>query len=284
MATNTTEQDSDFHLAIAEQIAPTWAKRRAEVEKAAAPVREWLLAALDPAPGQTLLELAAGVGDTGFDAAGRISPGGRLITSDFSPAMLEGARRRAAELEVGNVEFRVLDAQQIALDDDCVDGVVCRYAYMLMPDPAAAFAETRRVLRSGGRAVFAVWAAMERNPWLAIAGISLGQRGLMPPPPPPPAPGPFSLASPELVEGMLHSAGFTEVRSDEVGVTFAIDDADHYLGLIGDTAGPFGLAIQGLGAADRAAVVSDVDDALRSFSVDGGGYELPGVALCAVTS
>ena len=284
MATNTTESGIGFHLAIAEQIAPTWAKRRAEVEKASAPVREWLLAALDPAPGQTLLELAAGVGDTGFDAAGRISPGGRLITSDFSPTMLEGARRRAAELGVGNVEFRVLDAQQIALDDDCVDGVVCRYAYMLMPDPAAAFAETRRVLRSGGRAAFAVWAAMERNPWLAIAGMSLGRRGLMPPPPPPPAPGPFSLASPELVEGMLHAAGFTEVRFDEVGVTFAIDDAQHYLGLIGDTAGPFGLAIQALGAADRAAVVSDVDEALRSFSVEGDGYELPGVALCAVTS
>ena len=155
---------------------------------------------------------------------------------------------------------------------------------MLMPDPAAAFAETRRVLRSGGRGVFAVWAAMERNPWLAIAGISLGQRGLMPPPPPPPAPGPFSLASPELVEGMLHAAGFTEVRFDEVEVTFAINNADHYLGLIGDTAGPFGLAIQGLRATDRAAVVGDVDEALRSFSVDGGGYELPGVALCAATS
>jgi SAM-dependent methyltransferase len=284
MASPTTERDHEFHLAIAEQIAPTWAKRRAEVEKASAPVREWLLAALDPAPGQTILELAAGVGDTGFEAAARIGLGGRLITSDFSPAMLDGARRRAAELDVGNVEFRVLDAQQIALDDDCVDGVVCRYAYMLMPDPSAAFAETRRVLRRGGRAAFAVWAAMERNPWLAIVGITLGQRGLMPPPPTPAAPGPFSLANPELVEDMLHAAGFAEVRFDEIAVTFAIDGADHYLGLIGDTAGPFGLAIQGLGAADRAAVVSDVDDALRRFAVDGGGYGVPGVALCAVAS
>ncbi len=284
MTTNTTQPNRDFHLAVAEQIAPTWAKRRAEVEKASAPVREWLVAALDPAPDQTLLELAAGVGDTGFEAAGRIGPRGRLITSDFSPTMLEGARRRAAELNLGNVEFRVLDAQRNALDDDCVDGVVCRYAYMLMPDPAAAFAETRRVLRPGGRAAFAVWGEMERNPWLAIAGIRLGRRGLMPPPPPPPAPGPFSLADPELVETMLHAAGFTQVRFDEVAVTFAIDDTDHYLGLIGDTAGPFGLAIQRLGPADRAAVVSDIDDALRSYSVDGGGYELPGLALGAITS
>ena len=83
---------------------------------------------------------------------------------------------------------------------------------------------------------------------------------------------------------MLHAAGFAEVRFAEVGATFAIHHADHYLDLIGDTADPFGLAIRGLGAADRAAVLSDIDGALPGFAVEGGGYELPGVALCAVTT
>jgi hypothetical protein len=60
--------------------------------------------------------------------------------------------------------------------------------------------------------------------------------------------------------------------------------ADHYLGLIGDTAGPAGLALQGSGDDDRAEVRGDVEDALRRFAVDSGGYELPCVALCAVAS
>src|SRR6266540_3265491 len=181
------QRDYQFHLDIAEKIAPTWEKRRARVEEYSAPVRQWMLRELDPQEGDTLLELAAGVGDTGFEAAEIIGGSGRLITSDFSPAMLDAARRRGTELGLGNVDYRVINAEHITLDDDSVDGVLCRFGYMLMPDPAAAFAETRRVLRPAGRVALAVWGAMEHNPWIAIAGISLGQRGHIPPPPPPPA-------------------------------------------------------------------------------------------------
>jgi len=278
------ERDYQFHLDIAEKIAPTWEKRRAEVEEYSTPVRQWMLRELDPQEGDTLLELAAGVGDTGFEAAEIIGRSGRLITSDLSPAMLDAARRRGAELGLGNVDYRVINAEHIALDDDSVDGVLCRFGYMLMPDPAAAFAETRRVLRPGGRVTLAVWGAMEHNPWIAIAGISLGQRGHIPPPPPPPAPGPFSMASAERVEGLLREAGFTKARIEEAHGRFAVADADDYLGLIGDTAGPVGLVLRGLGDHDRAAVRGDVEDSLPRFAVDSGGYELPCVALCAVAS
>ena len=44
-----------------------------------------------------------------------------------------------------------MDAEKMDLEDDSVDGVICRWGYMLMADPAAALAETRRVLRDGGR-------------------------------------------------------------------------------------------------------------------------------------
>jgi len=278
------ERDYQVHVEIADKIAPTWEKRRAEIEEVAAPVRQWMLRELDPQQGDTVLELAAGVGDTGFEAAEIIGGSGRLITSDLSPAMLDAARRRGAELGLGNVDYRVINAEHIPLDDDSVDGVLCRFGYMLMPDPAAAFAETRRVLRPAGRVALAVWGAMEHNPWIAIAGISLGQRGHIPHPPPPPAPGPFSMASAERVEDLLRDAGFTETRVEEAHGRFAIADADDYLGLIGDTAGPVGLALQGLGDHDRAAVRGDVEDALRRFAVDSGGYELPCVALCAVAN
>jgi hypothetical protein len=91
------------------------------------------------------------------------------------------------------------------------------------------------------------------------------------------------MASPERVEGLLHEAGFGGVRTEEVPVEFTCADADEYLSLIGDTAGPIALALQGLGDEDRARVRADVEDSLGRFAVD-GGYELPGVALCAVAS
>ena len=236
---------------------------------------------LDPHEGDTLLELAAGVGDTGFEAAMIIGESGRLITSDLSPAMLDAARRRGAELGLGNVDYRVINAEGIDLDDDSVDGVLCRFGYMLMPDPVAAFAETRRVLRPGGR-VALVWGAMEQNPWIAIAGISLGQRGHIPPPPRH-RPGPVQHGERRTgrappARGQVHRGadrgGPWEVR---------IEDADAYLGLIGDTAGPVGLALQGLGKTTAPRSRATSRRACR-FAVDRGGFELPCVALCAVAS
>ena len=85
-------------------------------------------------------QLSAGQGDVGFEIAAVLGESGRLISSDFSPAMAEIARRRSAELGLTNVEHRILDAEQIELADDSVDGVLCRWGYMLMPDPAAALA------------------------------------------------------------------------------------------------------------------------------------------------
>jgi SAM-dependent methyltransferase len=283
MATSSIDEQRAALLEIAEAVAPGWERRRAEIEEVATPVREWMLHMLRPREGDAVLELAAGIGDTGFEAAAILGESGRLITSDLSPAMLAAARRRGAEIGVDNVDYRVIDAERIELADDSVDGVLCRFGYMLMPDPAAAFAETRRVLRPGGRLTLAVWGRIERNPWIAIVGISLGQRGHIPPPEPPPAPGPFSMADPERVARLLRDAGFSEVRTAEIEGRFMFADADEYLGLIADTAGPFALALQGLTQDERAAVGADVEDSLRRYTAD-DGYELPCVALCAAAS
>jgi ubiquinone/menaquinone biosynthesis C-methylase UbiE len=283
MATETLDRYRREIYAVAEAIAPTWERRRADVEEVATPVREWMLRELRPQRGDTVLELAAGVGETGFAAAAIVGETGRLITSDVSPAMLDAARRRGAELGVTNADYRIVDAERIELDDDSVDGVLCRFGYMLMADPDTALAETRRVLRPGGRLTLAVWGTLERNPFFAIIASSLAQRGHVPAPDPPPAPGPFSLASPERVGGLLRDAGFGEIRTEEIPGRFLIPDADEYLSLIADTAGPIALALRRLPESDRAAVRSDAEASLQRFAA-GGGYELPCVALCAVAS
>jgi SAM-dependent methyltransferase len=281
MTDKTTDHSSGFGYEVAEAIAPTWERRRTEIEQVSAPFREWMLRELAPREGDTVLELAAGVGDTGFDAAELVGDRGRLISTDFSPAMLEAARRRGAVREVENVEYRVIDAERIDLGDDSVDGVLCRLGYMLMADPVAALAETRRVLRPGGRLTLAVWGAPERNPFFTTVAISLVQRGHIPPPEPPPAPGLFSMASAERTTELLRGAGFGEVRTEDVPVVFQLPDVDEYLAIVADAAGPLGLALRGLSDADRAAVKADVEDSFGRFTA-ADGYELPGVALCAV--
>ena len=276
-----TEELQTMNYGIAETLAPTWAKRSPQIEQVATPVREWLVGELAPSEGDAILELAAGVGDTGFDAAELIGDEGRLISSDFSPKMLDGARQRGAERGVRNVEYRVIDAERIELDDDSVDGVLCRYGYMLMADTAAALAETRRVLRPGGRVALAVWGSPERNPFFSILGAKLVERGHLPPPEPAPAPGIFAMGSEERIAQLLETAGFDDVRMAEIEVRFQIPSAREYLEFTADTAGPIAMAVRGLSDEDRSALESELEEAFAPFAT-GEGYQLSGVTLCAV--
>ncbi len=265
-----------------EAMAPGWERWRVQLAEALTPVREWLIGALGPQPGETVLELGAGVGDTGFEAAAILGEGGRLISTDFSPEMIEVARRRGTELGLENVEYRVIDAERIELDSGSVDGVLSQSTYMLMADPAAALAETRRVLRPRGRLALSVWGAPENNPWASIGGMILVEGGHIPPPEPE-APGVFSMASEERTRALLDGAGFGSVRTEEVPVRFAFRDLDDYEEWVIDVAGPFAMVLRGLAEDEREVLRARLREAFVPFATD-GGYELPGAALCAVAS
>jgi SAM-dependent methyltransferase len=265
-----------------EAMAPGWERWRAQLAEALTPVREWLIGRIRPRPGETVLELGAGTGETGFEAAALLGDDGQLVSTDFSPEMVEVARRRGTELGLGNVDYRVIDAERIELDSGSVDGVLCQSTYMLTADPAAALAETRRVLRPGGRLALSVWGAPDRNPWASIGGMILVERGHLPPPEPE-APGVFSMASEERTRALLDGAGFSSVRTEEVPLRFAFRALDDYEQWVTDVAGPFAIVVRGLPNDEREVLRARLEEAFVPFAGD-GGYELPGVALCAVAS
>jgi ubiquinone/menaquinone biosynthesis C-methylase UbiE len=265
-----------------EAMAPGWERWREQLADALTPVREWLVGELGPKPGEKVLELGAGTGETGFEAAPLLGNDGRLVSTDFSPEMVDVARRRGTELGLGNVDYRVIDAERIEFDSGSVDGVLCQSTYMLTVDPAAALSETRRVLRPGGRLALSVWGAPERNPWASIGGMILIERGHLPAPEPE-APGVFSMASEEHTRALLDSAGFTSVRTEEVSVRFAFRDLNVYEQWVIDVAGPFAMVVRGLPKDEREVLRARLREAFVPFAGD-GGYELPGVALCAVAS
>ena len=265
-----------------EAMAPGWERWRAQLEDNAAPIREWMVARLAAKPGDTVLELSAGAGDTGFDVAAKLGNDGSLISSDFAAEMVEVARRRGDELGLENVDYRVIDAENIDLDDNSVDGVLCRWGYMLMADPAAALAETRRVLRPGGRLVLSVWGTPEQNPWGSVVGRFLVQNGHMPAPEPG-APGVFSMANEARTRGMLEDAGFQNVETAEIGVRFVFQDLDDYLSWAVNTAGALAIVLRGLSEEERAGLEAEVEAAFVPYAAD-GGYEVPGWALNAVAS
>jgi SAM-dependent methyltransferase len=265
-----------------EAMAPGWERWRGQLADALTPVRGWLIRELAPRSGETVLELGAGTGETGFEAAELLGADGRLISTDFSSDMVEVARRRGTELGLSNLDYRVVDAERIKLDTGSLDGVLCQSTYMLVADPAAALAETRRVLRPGGRLALSVWGAPERNPWASIAAMILIERGHVPPPEPG-APGVFSLASEERTEALLDGAGFASVRTEQVPVRFAFRDLADYERWVLDVTGPLAMVARKLPEDEREVLRTRLEEAFVPFSAD-GGYDLPGVALCAVAS
>ena len=229
-----------------------------------------LLAALRPQPTDVVLDLAAGTGDVTEALGSRVA---RVISTDLSPVMVDAARRRG----VANAEHRVLNMQEIDLPEASVDAVVSRFGYMLVPDPARAMRETRRVLRAQGRLAFATWAPAKRNPWATAYGPVLIERGLQEPPKPG-EPGQFSLGTPDEIEPLVRGAGFDELTVEEVPVEYRFRDWQEYVRVITSLAASLRELMATLDDSTRAEVDAGARARLEPFRTD-DGYVLPGVAL-----
>ncbi len=265
-----------------EQAASGWGKRADRVREWGMPVSAAMIDVLDLQPGQRVLELAAGPGDTGFMAAEVIRPGGgTLVCSDGAQAMLDVARQRAGEAGIENVEFVQLELEWIDLPTASVDAVLCRWGIMLIVDPDAAAHEVRRVLRAGGRASFAVWDSPERNPWATIpsrAMIALGHTQ----PPDPDAPGMFRLAAPGRLKTLLESAGFVDVAVEPVGLTRHYGALEDYIEETVDMSPMFSGTFRELAKSEQREVVDQITAAAAEFAAQDGSVTLPGSSLVAV--
>jgi SAM-dependent methyltransferase len=266
-----------------ETAAAGWGKRGDSVRDWGMPVSAAMVEALDLQPGQRVLELAAGPGDTGFLAAELIRPGGTLISSDGAEPMVEVAKARAAAAGIDNVEFRQLELEWIDLETASVDAVLVRWGIMLVVDPAAAAREIRRVLRAGGHAALAVWGDRERNPWATIPSNALVELGHAEPPDPD-APGPFALAADGALAELLEDAGFTDVEVQPVQLLRRAASIEDLVQESADVSPGFSAAWATLDEEQRAEVVAHMTRGAAPFTDEDGSVVLPGVSLVARAS
>ena len=242
---------------------------------------ERLVALLDPKPGETILELAAGPGDTGFLALPRLLPGGHLRSTDVAPEMLDAGRRRAAELGLEGVSFAVEDAASLTLADASVDGVLCRWGLMLVPDMDGAAGEIARVLRPGGRAAVAVWADPDANDWMTASGRSALELGLMERPDPD-TPGPFRLSGDGRLAALLEGAGLAVEAVEDVPLTWRAPSVAAWWDISRDMSRMLVLLLQRLTEEEADAVRRGAERRLERYVQPDGSLAVPSLARVAL--
>ncbi len=264
-----------------EQVAPGWGRRADETRAFGMPVSSAMVESLRLQPGERVLELAAGPGDTGFLAAELVQPGGTLICSDAAEGMLDVARERAERFGVTGVEFKRLELEWIDLETASVDAALCRWGVMLSLDPEAAMREIRRVVRPRGRVSIAVWDRAEVNPWATLITDALVKLGALEPPDRSAPASMFSLADPERLVELLEAAGFLEASVEPVDVVRVLPSVDAFLEQTRDIQISVIRVLDGLSAEEQSDFKQAFAAAASQFVDDSGALTLPGCSLVA---
>jgi SAM-dependent methyltransferase len=250
-----------------EVSGPKWLRFQQELDQQLGELGRLAMERAAIRPGERVLDVGCGCGDTTLEIARRVGPDGSVVGLDVSTAMLDRALESARTKEVANVAFWNADAQTHALPPAAFDLLYSRFGVMFFVDPAQAFANLSRALHPGGRVSFVCWQALERNPWMAVPMAAAARVIPFSPRPGPEAPGPFSFADPDRVRRTLGGAGFTDVTVEgrettlAVGGSAALNATVEFLLEIG----PVGAALRDAGPSFRPRVADAISRAIEPF-------------------
>jgi len=187
-----------------------WAEIRQLLELQLAPLGRRALQALAPNPGESVLDVGCGGGETALELAGAVAPDGIVVGIDLSAEVLTFAKRVVSGCE--RVRFVHGDAQVFPFEPASFDAAFSRFGVMFFTDPTAAFNNIRHSLKANGRLAFVYWRALEENP-LDILPLRAASIHLPPQPAHDPyAPGPFAFADAVRVRRILERAGFAKIE------------------------------------------------------------------------
>lgn len=180
---------------------------------------------LDVNAGERVLDAGAGFGDTACMLADRVGPAGEVVAMDCCDAFLDHGRREARDRGIGNVSFVASDVERHLFAGD-FDMVFSRFGTMFFSNPVAAMRNMRRALRPGGRLTHIVWRTRDDNPWLSAAKEEVTR--FLPLPGDDAqtcGPGPFSMASQEMVTAQMKASGFDDIRFERVDARVRMGDS-----------------------------------------------------------
>jgi SAM-dependent methyltransferase len=262
------------------QSAEWWSTGQAARQQTLGAATEMMLDLAGVQPGSRVLDIAAGTGDSTLMAARRVGATGYVLAADVSASMLNVAAEAARKEGLRSVETRVVDAENLTLDADSFDAVICRIALMLFPNPAKALTEMRRVVKPGGKAAVIVFSAIEKNPYHQIPLGIIRRLGNIPPPAPG-EPWMFALGDPGALEDLYRQSGFLNVSVRALPIQRRFPSAADAIRTMRNNVGDLRELMSRLNEADRELAWTEIREQFGRFE-GRNGFEAPGEMLIAV--
>lgn len=247
-----------------EDAAAAWHRWGPTIENWLGAATERMLAAAGVTSGSRVLDVAAGAGGQTLAAARLAGPGGHVLATDISPAILQYAAKAAADAGLATVATAEMDGERLAVPEGGFDAVISRVGLIYFPDQQAALAGMRRALRPGGRIAAVVYSTADANGFFAVP-VGIIRRRAQLPPPLPGQPGPFSLGSPGAAERVLIEAGFRDVTVDVVPSPLRLPTAADCVQFERESFGALHQMLSGLPEAERQAAWDEIAEALTRF-------------------
>jgi SAM-dependent methyltransferase len=190
---------------------------------------EAALAAHPPRPGDRVVDLGCGFGDTTQRLAELVGPEGDALGIDVSEPFIKVAREEAGEASAANVRFAVGDVQ-VTKFEESFDYAFSRMGIMFFANPVQALRNVCQALTPGGRLCAVVWRRKLDNEWVRRAELVVDQYLDHPEETDQPTcgPGPFSMANADTVSEQLKIAGFEQIELRRSDLPLKIgNDLDH---------------------------------------------------------
>ena len=257
-----------------ETAAEAWHRWGPTLRTWLGPATERMLDVAGVTSGCRVLDVAAGAGDQTLQTATRVGPGGSVLATDLSPAILAFAASEAKRMGLANVATRAMDGENLELPDASFDVVISRVGLIYFPDQQKALSEMRRVLVPGGRVAAIVYATADKNAFFS-GPVSIVRRHAKLGPPAPGQPGPFSLGAPGVLEDAFVRAGFKDVKAEVVAAPLRMKTATECLRFERESFGALHQMLSSLAPSAREDAWTEVGNALREFERGPEGFVGP---------
>jgi len=221
------------------------------------------------APGQRVLDVAAGAGEQTLAIAARVGPQGHVLATDIAPAILEHAAAEAAGAGLTQVATQVMDGENLQVAEGSFDAVVSRVGLIYFPDQHGALSGMHRALRAGGRVAAIVYSTPERNGFFSTPVAIIRRRAGLGAPLPG-QPGPFSLGSPGVLEDKFQRAGFRDIRVEVVEAPLRLSSAAECVRFEQESFGALHQMLAALGDDDKRDAWDEIREALGKYEGPGG--------------